>query len=447
MKLLKNQLVLGTLILTFTGLISRIIGFFYRIFISHAFGEEGMGIFQLIAPVMAFSFSLCCAGIQTSISKYVASEASTRDYKSSIRIISISFILTLSLSGLVSLLLYVYSPIISTNFLLEKRTTPLLKILALSFPFSAIHCCVNGYFYGIKNAKVPAILQLTEQVIRVSSVYIIYYYLINHDIKPTITLAVIGLVIGEVSSMILSLYFILTRFYKLETHNLLGQKKTFSNITLKKWFQRIIFMSAPLSANRIIVNVLQSIEAVYIPNKLQAYGLSNSDALSMYGVLTGMALSLILFPCALTNSVSVLLLPVVSEAEENNNRHTIAIAIKKSITYCFTLGLFFTFIFLTFGKLAGKILFNSAMAGTFIYSLSFICPFLYITTTLSSILHGLGKTFLTFLINISSILLRIACIFILIPKIGINGYIIGILLSQLLSTACCMMCLKKYRMY
>ena len=45
----------GTLILACTGLISRIAGFFYRIFLSHAIGAEGLGIYQLIFPVFALS--------------------------------------------------------------------------------------------------------------------------------------------------------------------------------------------------------------------------------------------------------------------------------------------------------------------------------------------------------------------------------------------------------
>ena len=65
-------LVLGTLMLTAAGILTRIIGFFYRIFLSRQIGEEGMGVYQLLAPIMALSFSLTCAGIQTSISKHVA---------------------------------------------------------------------------------------------------------------------------------------------------------------------------------------------------------------------------------------------------------------------------------------------------------------------------------------------------------------------------------------
>ena len=70
---MKNHpLIKGTIMLTLTGMFSRFIGFFYRIYLSRTFGEEGMGLYQLLGPVLALSFSLCGAGIQTSISKFVA---------------------------------------------------------------------------------------------------------------------------------------------------------------------------------------------------------------------------------------------------------------------------------------------------------------------------------------------------------------------------------------
>ena len=55
-----HTLIKGTLILTMTGLATRMMGFFYRIFLSHAFGEEGVGLYQLIFPVYALDFSYLC---------------------------------------------------------------------------------------------------------------------------------------------------------------------------------------------------------------------------------------------------------------------------------------------------------------------------------------------------------------------------------------------------
>ena len=54
----RHPLIMGAFILTATGMITRLIGFFYRIGLSRLFGEEGMGIYQLLSPVLSLSFSL-----------------------------------------------------------------------------------------------------------------------------------------------------------------------------------------------------------------------------------------------------------------------------------------------------------------------------------------------------------------------------------------------------
>ena len=64
----KQVLIKGTIILTLTGFATRFMGFFYRIFLSHTFGEEGVGIYQLIFPIYAMGFSLTSAGIVLRVS-------------------------------------------------------------------------------------------------------------------------------------------------------------------------------------------------------------------------------------------------------------------------------------------------------------------------------------------------------------------------------------------
>ncbi|MGL5259989.1 MAG: oligosaccharide flippase family protein [Lachnospiraceae bacterium] len=440
MKLKNNPFIMGTLILSATGFITRIIGFFYRIFISQKFGEEAMGIYQLIAPVLALSFSLSAAGIQTAISKYVAKEPSSKDYQSSFHYLFGGILLSLLLSSFYSTLVFFNADFIATHILLESRCAMLIKIIALSFPFGSIHCCINGYYYGIKKTKLPALTQLCEQCFRVSSIFLLYYYFTIQGKTPSIGIAAIGLFIGEVFSALIGILILSKRMMYLTTISpiVLTKKMLFKSTNL------IFKLSIPLTINRIVINLLQSVEAIYIPNKLQSYGLATSEALIQYGVLTGMSLSLILFPSAFTNSASVLLLPYVSEAEANNNTQKIKRVIQNSIRLSIMLGVLCTFVFFFFGKLMGNILFHSELAGKYIVTLSFICPFLYITTTLSSILHGLGKTLLTFIINISSLSLRIIFIFYVIPIAGMYGYLIGLLLSQLLSTLLCTISLKKY---
>lgn len=70
---LKSPIVTGTFFLTGAGIITKFIGFFYRIFLSRVFSEESLGIFGLTAPVMMLVHSVCAAGIQNAITRYVAS--------------------------------------------------------------------------------------------------------------------------------------------------------------------------------------------------------------------------------------------------------------------------------------------------------------------------------------------------------------------------------------
>lgn len=437
----KNPLLIGTVILTVTGLLSRFIGFFYRIFLSNVFGAEGMGIYQLISPVLALTFSLTVSGMQTAISKYVASETTTHDYKTSFRTLWAGFLLSMSLSFGCMAFIYQYSEWIAVTFLLEERCAPLLRIIALSIPMATVHSCINGYFYGIKKTAIPALSQLSEQVVRVGSVYLIHHICVRHNMTPTISFAVVGLVIGESASMIVSTVAIISRAFKIFEKPARLQIRSFSHNGLAASYLQIsnnlLRLAVPLSANRIIINALQSIEAIYIPNKLIAYGLSNADALGVYGVLTGMSMPLILFPSAITNSISVLLLPIVSEADASGSQNTITKVVLKSIKYCMLLGFGCTTLFLLCGRMAGNLLFHSRLAGSFILTLSFICPFLYVASTLNSILNGLGKTGLTFLYSIISLLVRLLFVFFAIPVWGIKGYLWGMLASQIVQTFLC----------
>lgn len=408
------------------------------------FGAEGMGIYQLISPVLALSFSLTVAGMQTAISKYVAGETVTKDYRSSALHLFTGFVLSMAVSILCTVGIYCYADEIAVSFLLEARTAPLLRIIALSIPMATVHSCINGYFYGIRKTSVPSLCQLSEQLIRVGSVYVIYYFCLKQGLTPTISFAVVGLVIGESASMLVSIIAVRAHF----DHVVPKRYGPLLSINMNSFCdasKRLLTLAIPLSLNRVIINFLQSIEAIYIPNKLMSYGYDNATALGVYGVLTGMALPLIFFPGAITNSICVLLLPIVSEADASDNTETIRKAIHKSISYGFGLGVIFTAFFLISGKFLGNLLYQSALAGNFILVLSFLCPLMYIASTLNSILNGLGKTGLTFVYSMVSLLVRLGFVFFVIPVFGINGYLGGLIVSQAVQTLLCMFAVRQYR--
>lgn len=325
---------------------------------------------------------------------------------------------------------------IAIKFLQEPRCEFLLVVMSYALPFASIHSCICGYYFGLRQTKIPALSQLIEQTIRILSVFACYQFAVHNRIPLTVSIAVVGLVIGEFSSAVFS------------ANALVGsQESILSSIRKKsrkkllqssKRLHELLHLSVPLTTNRVLINLLQSVEAISIPSQLKLYNHSTSEALSIYGVLTGMALPLILFPSAITSSVSIMLMPTVAEIQASSQKERMYPLLQKTIGVCFALGIGCGLLFLIFGSWLGNFLFHSETAGNFIVTLAWICPFLYANTALVSVINGLGKTISTFCINTLGLLIRIAGVFLAIPVFGIQGYLWGLLVSQLSISVLCL---------
>ena len=140
-----HPLITGTLILTSVGFFCRILGFFYRIFLSRTIGAEGLGLYQMIFPIHGIAFALCAGPIQTSLSRLTA--ASPEKGRAFLRV---SLALSLSIALPLTSLIYTFADFLAARVLLAPECAPLLPALALSIPFCAIHACCCGYYYGLK---------------------------------------------------------------------------------------------------------------------------------------------------------------------------------------------------------------------------------------------------------------------------------------------------------
>lgn len=432
----KSIFITGTLILTVAGVLTRIIGFFYRIFLSRLIGAEGLGIYQLISPITALGFAVTAAGIQTSISKFVSTEIGRKNPAGAKAYLFIGLVISLVLSLFVGIFIFHHADFLANSWLGEKRCAPLLKILSFSFAPSCIHACINGYYYGIKKTAVPSLCQLAEQLARVGSVYLMYQICLAEGKPFSLSMTVWGLVIGEIASTLVSLSCFTSLISK-------SEKKKRLSLPLSSYTKNLLTMAVPLTANRIVLNLFAAFENVMIPNRLKLFGYTNSEALSVYGILTGMAMSVVMFPSVISNSVSVLLLPTISEAEASGNLGMIRRTIRKTVEICLFLGFICTAGFFFTGNWLGNLLFQNALAGTFIVTLGWICPFLYLSSTLTSILHGLGYPSITFFLNLMGCGIRILFVLFALPVYGIKSYLIGMLSSQIAIALAAILILQK----
>lgn len=427
----RHPVLWGTIILTFSGIASRCMGFFYRIFLSHTIGAEGIGIYQLIFPVYTFCFALCVFGIQTAISRLMASSLAKKQesHADCIFVTGTAMALTLSLCAAASV--YFFSDWIGTVFLQEARTVSLLRLLSFSIPFGVFHSCISAYYYARKKAEIPAFLQLLEQFVRIGASCLIYRILLSRQVEPSAWIAVAGVLAGELASASVCLVLISAK-----------KLRPCTSVSFFQTGKEIAVLSLPLTCNRVLLTLLTSIENILIPIRLRLFGLTSAQALSLFGILTGMVMPLLFFPSAVTNSMSVMLLPSVAQKQALGDSKNISGTIKMTVQSCVLLGLVCFVLFFSLGNHLGILLFQNETAGAFLRTFSFICPFFYLNHTLMSILNGLGKTLLSFLHNLLAVLIRISFTFFCIPIYGIKGYLWGILLGELLTTVLNLLALR-----
>lgn len=412
----RHKLFRNAAILTVAGFISRIFGFLFRIFLSRSFGEESVGLYQMIFPLYILCLSLSTAGLQTAVSRITAEKTALGHNKEADGVLTAALCLAVVISLIEILVIQDQAGSIAGSLFGDDRCMELILIISYALPFAAVHSCICGRSLGLGDTMLPAASQLIEQCVRILTVVLLWIFLRICGLTPSIRLAATGVVAGEMAAALFTV-----RGLRLQRPVRAGIRELFA-------------FSAPLTANRTALTLLQSIEAVSIPASLIRYGMSATEAVSLYGVLTGMALPCILFPSALTGSVGTVLLPAVSAASTSGNRRSVFLLLRKAIVSCFSLGLACCLFFLLFGKMIGRFLFHSADAGRFIITLAWICPFLYVNSSLLNAVNGYGRTGTSFLISMSGLLIRIAGVFLAVPQFGIQGYLWALLGAQLCTT-------------
>ena len=405
----------GTFILTLTGIITRCLGFFFKVYLSRIIGAQGIGLYQLIMPLNAVGYAIAISGFEVAVSKltatYLAKKEPRMAYNTTLSALFYSLLISIGCCVAITR----NSPVIAKYVFGNSECSSLIKTLSLALPFSSIHCMVTAYCLGQEKTLFPGLSQLLEQLIRMGSVY----FIIKITKKTDASIGVICLVVGEIGATIISL-----------TYIIFCNKKagSFHPPALIKSAKEIFPTYFPVSGNRILLYGLQSAEILILPKMLIKSGLNYTEALSALGIISGMAIPLILFPATLSNSVALMLLPNV--AKNQNNTKAIIKTGNNSLIFSILFGFGCIVFFITIGGKFGAYCFKESELTNYILILAWLCPFIFLSTTFKSILNALGKSTQVFANNMLSEVLCIIFILVCIPLWGIKAYMFGLLISQ-----------------
>jgi stage V sporulation protein B len=197
----KKSFLSGAMILMAAGLIVKIMGFFYRIFLSNLIGAEGMGLFQLISPVYVLVILTLTSGISVAVSKMVAEESVKRHFVNLRRITFYALMLVVFSGAVVSTIMFLKIDFITGVILKDSRTYYSMMFLLPSIPIIAAASALKGYFYGIQDVTPTALSQIVEQAVKMAIVMFMARYFLEAGVEYSCALATIGMALGEIANL------------------------------------------------------------------------------------------------------------------------------------------------------------------------------------------------------------------------------------------------------
>lgn len=421
----KENLIIGTLILTVATTLTRIVGFVFRIYLANVLGAEGMGLYQLILSFYLLMVTLTTSGIRTAVSRLISEELALHKYANAKKVLNQSIFLSL-IAGLgAAFVMYYFSSYIGTNILNDERTVLSLLYLVPSLPFLALSSCYKGYFYAVGKVAKPGSAQVLEQVIRVLVIFSIMNYFLPHGLGYGCAAVAIGMTVEELFSLVY--IWILYVF----------DKKPYTNkITAgaDNMISKILLVAIPLTATSCMNSALRMIENILIPSRLILYGASSTNAISLYGMIKGMVLPLLFFPSSLLTSLASILIPSVAGDNALNNEKRVTYTLSKVLHFTALSGILVVSIFTCFPNEIGMAVYNDINVGMMLKIISFVCPFMYLNMVVASMLHALGEEVVSFKINVIESVLKISIIYFLVPAYGFNAYLFALFLTTVLNT-------------
>lgn len=420
----KKTIVVATLILTLATTIIRIVGMIFRIYLANVLGAEGIGLYQLILSFYFLMVTLATSGIRTAVSRLISEQLALKNYQNAKNVLCQGIILSL-VTGLASgLIMFYFADSVGGNILKDKRTILALLYLAPSLPLIAVSSCYKGYFFAVGRVLKPAIVQVTEQLLRIFVIIYLMKLYLPLGLEYACAAVSIGMLAEEIFSALLIWIFYVT------------DKRPFkkSNAPKQNMMFEILKITIPISGTSYVNSMLRTLEDTLIPARMLLYGASAQDALSLYGMIKGMVLPLLFFPSSFLTSLSSILIPSVAGDNATSNEKKVTSTLSKVLHFTSISGILVVGIFIFFPSEIAIAVYNNFEVGTMLKLITIVCPFMYLNMVISSMLSALGEEVISFKINIIESIIKISMIYFLLPIYGFNAYLAALLLTTVINT-------------
>lgn len=413
----------GTLILTASSIVVKIIGSLNWIILSRVLGGEGIGLYQMGFPVYLMAITVSSAGIPVAISIITSEKLANKDYRGAKRVFNISLRLLL-LSGLFfsSALLFGADWLVSSHIIRDSRAYYSLIALAPAVFFVTFLASFRGYLQGWQIMTPTAVSEIVEQLTRVITMLIFADLFMPYGLAFAAGGASMGAGVGAFCALLVLMWFY-RRLKRRLQQEMEAQDDSAPIESAGHIIKRLLKLALPVSLTSLMLPVGANLDLLIVPQRLEVAGFNVHQATELFGYLTGMAVPLVNLATIFTAAMTISLVPSLSESKTLGNfdavRDKIRIAFRVAmiITFPCFMGLYFL------GEKVAALIYNAPGAAGAIQTMSVGILFLGLHQISTGILQGLGRTAIPVINMLIACVCKVVLSWVLTarPELGVCG--------------------------
>lgn len=299
----------GALTIATGGFVAKLIGALYRIPLTNLIGGYGIGLYQMVYPFYCLLLTVSATGIPSSIATLEAVELAKGDTARNVLRPALKLFLWIGLTGTV--LMLAISPVLATA---QGESSLVSGYIALA-PSVAIVSAISvfrGWFQGRNEMRPTAISEIIEQVVKVGF-GLLFAYLYRGNVQKAVTMLLFAVTISE----FVALFFMIFRYKRVPAP--VPLKKNLVKVPTKEILKTSVFVTL----SSLLLPLSNLVESVLLVRLLGEYA---ENAVALYGLFSGGAVTIINLPVSVCYGVAVASVPSVSKDRAEGNGNT-----KKSI--------------------------------------------------------------------------------------------------------------------
>lgn len=275
-------------------LIVKTIGLVGRISLTRLVGAEGVGLYQIAYSVFGLALMALSGGFPTALALFTAKN----DERGWLYFKRISIYLFVTAGGL-GLAACAYSGTIA-RLLGSPDLHTAIRTLAPALLVVPVLGLLRGYLQGQERYGLIALSEIVEQATRVFSMLLIVVLLLPYGYPA----AVGGGMLGTCAGALLAFAFLTWRIAGSHIPQAGLASSPAPPATAGSEMSWLIQTSLAIALTRILVPFSDFLDAMIIPNRLQAAGYGVSEAIAVFGVIAGMAAIVVYMPTFVTAALS-----------------------------------------------------------------------------------------------------------------------------------------------